>query len=162
MKKTIFLIMAAFGLASITSCSSDNDSKDMEKPVIVSDETCCPIDCQVYHPGDTIPFRYTMTDNVELGSFNLEAHNNFDHHSHGTQATDCEHHHDGEEKENSDAANAWVYNKDFAIPAGQKRYDAKIDIPIPSNVSKGDYHFMIRLTDKSGWQELKSMAIIID
>jgi hypothetical protein len=29
-------------------------------------------------------------------------------------------------------------------------------------VAEGDYHFMIRLTDKAGWQQLKALAIIIE
>ena len=55
----------------------------------------------------------------------------------------------------------WVYNKDFDIPAGQRKYNATVDIPIPADIDPGDYHFMIRLTDKAGWQQLKSVAIKI-
>ena len=48
------------------------------------------------------------------------------------------------------------------IPAGLRSYEARVKIPIPEDVAEGDYHFMIRLTDKAGWQQLKALAIIIE
>ena len=42
---------------------------------------------------------------------------------------------------------------------GQTLYKATIDIPIPEDIDEGDYHFMIRLTDRAGWQQLKSVSI---
>ena len=54
-----------------------------------------------------------------------------------------------------------MYNQAQAIPAGLKSYEAKVDIPIPQDIAPGDYHFMIRLTDKAGWQELKAISIKI-
>ncbi len=74
------------------SCSNDDDEgtvKDTEKPVIADGEIPSPIDCEVYEKGQTIAFSYTMEDNVELGNFNIEIHNNFDHHTHSTSAGDC-------------------------------------------------------------------------
>lgn len=142
----------------VSSCSSDepnNSSRDMQKPAIVDGDVPNPIDCQQYHRGDVIPFRYIFTDNVELGNFNIEVHNNFDHHTHSTSAGDCP------LDPIKDPVNPWVYNQDFAIPAGMKQYDAKVDIAIPSDIDTGDYHFMIRLTDKAGWQQLKAVSIKI-
>ena len=92
---------------------------------------------------------------MELGSFNIEIHNNFDHHTHSTSAADCP----LDEKKN--AVNPWVYNESFDIPAGQKEYASAVDIKIPDNIDTGDYHFMLRLTDKVGWQELKAVSIKI-
>ncbi len=40
-------------------------------------------------------------------------------------------------------------------------YDAKVDITVPDDIDTGDYHFMVRLTDKSGWQQLKAISIKI-
>lgn len=129
----------------------------MQKPAIEDGDVPNPIDCQQYHRGDVIPFRYTFTDNEELGNFNIEVHNNFDHHTHSTSAGDCPL--DPIKK----PVNPWVYNQDFAIPGGMKQYKAKVDIAIPSDIDTGDYHFMIRLTDKAGWQQLKAVSIkIID
>ena len=33
--------------------------------------------------------------------------------------------------------------------------------PIPADAALGDYHFMIRLTDRAGWQQLHAVAIKI-
>ena len=96
--------------------------------------TANPIDCQVYHRGETIPFCYVFTDNDELGKYNIEV---------------------------KEAQNPWVFNQDFNIPDGQKSFSAREDIKIPTNIDTGDYHFMIRLTDKAGWQQIKSVAIKI-
>lgn len=156
----VFFITTAMGIAvSLTSCSSDDDDNtkinDKEKPEIVNGKLPNPIDCQQYKRGETIAFRYTFTDNVELGNFNIEIHNNFDHHTHSTSAGDCP----------LDAKKApvspWVYNQDYTIPTGLKAYDAKVDITIPKDIDPGDYHFMIRVTDKAGWQELKAVSIKI-
>jgi len=72
---------------------------------------------------------------------------------------DEEHEHEHEHEHSE--GNAWVYNRDFTIPAGQRQYDARVDIPIPADAALGDYHFMIRLTDRAGWQQLHAVAIKI-
>lgn len=98
---------------AICSCSNNDDpAKDLEKPQIVDGDIPSPINCEVHHKGETIPFRYTFTDNMELGNFNLEIHNNFDHHSHSTSAGDCP------LDPIKTPVNPWIYNQDFAIPTG--------------------------------------------
>ena len=140
------------------ACSSDNDddTKDMTFPVISdSGITANPVDCQVYHRGESIPFLYVFTDNMELGSYNIEVHNNFDHHTHSSSSVECE------QEAKKEPVKPWIFNQDYTIPAGQRSYTAKVSIPIPADVDPGDYHFMIRLTDKAGWQTLKAMAVKI-
>ena len=74
----------------LAACSEeDGDGKDLDKPLIESGDSASPLNCQVYRTGEEIPFRYTFTDNDALGSYNIEIHNNFDHHSHSTEAGDC-------------------------------------------------------------------------
>ena len=41
----------------------------------------------------------------------------------------------------------------------EKRHEASLRIPIPEDVDLGEYHFMIRVTDASGWQQLRSVSI---
>lgn len=53
-------------------------------------------------------------------------------------------------------------NADYAIPGGKQLYAASVDIPIPTDIDAGDYHFMIRVTDQAGFQEIKSIAIEIE
>lgn len=172
--KYMSLMMALVSIFSLTFIACDDeDDKDMTMPAICSEGIIAnPVNCQVYHLGETIPFLYLFTDDTELGSFNIEIHDNSDHHSHSTEANDHEHgsgecddddedhDHEGHEDEEGTALH-WVYNQDFSIPAGQRSYTARIDIPIPTDIETGDYHFMIRLTDRAGWQQLKALAIKI-
>ncbi len=154
MKKNILTLTL---LCALCACSSSDDSettKDMTPPVISSEGiTANPIDCQVYQRGGVISFNYVFTDDTELGSYNIEIHNNFDHHTHSTSSVECP------MDEKKTPVNPWIYNQDFTIPTGQKKYNSRIDIPIPADIDSGDYHFMVRVTDKAGWQQLHAVAI---
>ncbi len=153
-KNILYLVL----LCALSACNSNDDElqKDTEKPIISElNIVANPIDCQVYHPGDVIPFHYIMTDNLELGAYNIEVHNNFDHHTHSTTAIDCPL--DPEKQ----PQHPWVFNKDYEIPAGLHSFDARHDIQIPTDIDCGDYHFMIRLTDRAGWRQIHAVAIKI-
>lgn len=158
MKKYLFSLTAAAALLGMVACSSNDDVvKDTELPTITDQGiTANPVDCQVYNRGDVIPFRYRFTDNEELGNYNLEIHNNFDHHTHGTQGNSCD-----RDSVKRDDKKAFYYNQDFSIPRGSKAYDASQEIQIPTTVEPGDYHFVIRLTDQAGHQQIRAMAIKI-
>jgi len=148
---------------SFISCSSEDD-KDMTYPVInTTDVQAVPFNGQTFKKGDVIHFTCLFTDDKELGSYNIEIHNNFDHHTHSTTSGEDE----GEEEEDHDhdhgheAEKAWVYNESYAIPDGTRSYTAQHDITIPTGIATGDYHFMVRLTDRAGWQQLHAVAIKI-
>ena len=156
MKKIVYILLSVLVFSACSS--SDDDTKDMEYPKIVESEDpnqCNPIPCQVYNRGDVIPFRYVFTDNAELGRYNIEIHNNFDHHTHGTSSVDCP------LDDKKTPVKPWVYNQDYTIPSGQTSFEAKTDITIPKDIDPGDYHFMIRVTDKAGWQQLAAISIKI-
>ncbi|MBR1626224.1 MAG: DUF4625 domain-containing protein [Bacteroidales bacterium] len=134
----------------------DDEKRDMQRPSITDKGIeVSPSNCQSFKRGDSIPFRYVFTDNEELGAYNIEIHNNFTHHTHSTAKEDCDL--DTEKH----PVNPWVYNHDFAIPQNSTEYTADFNIPVPKDKDVGDYHFMIRLTDKAGWQEIKSVEIKI-
>lgn len=139
----------------LSACVKNEEEKDLEKPVIETGRDAVPINCEVYRRGDVIPFRYIFTDNAGLGSYNIEIHHNFDHHTHSTDAGECT------LDEKKSPVHPWVYNQDFTIPGNTLHYDAHTDISIPKDIDTGDYHFMIRVTDRSGWQELKAVSIKI-
>ena len=62
----------------------------MTYPVInTTDIVAVPSDCEVYKRGDVIPLNFLFTDDSELGSYNVEIHNNFDHHTHSTSSVEC-------------------------------------------------------------------------
>jgi len=158
MKQNIMILML---LCALSACSSSNDdeNRDMTYPVISSQGiVAVPIDCEVFHRGDVIPFNYLFTDDTELGSYNIEIHHNFDHHTHSTSPVECQM---DAKKSKEGIVNPWIYNQDFTIPAGQRSFTARHDITIPANIDTGDYHFMIRLIDRAGWQQLHAVAIKI-
>lgn len=155
---TIVTVLLSVLSIALTACGSDDDdnTKDMTYPVI-SDVgiTANPIDCQVYNRGSVIPFNYIFSDDTELGSYNIEIHNNFDHHTHSTSSADCT------KDEDKKPVKPWIFNQDYQIPAGLHQYNANFDIPIPADIDPGDYHFMVRLIDRAGWQQLKAVAVKI-
>lgn len=155
MKKIFYIACTVFAIAACSEEENEETKKDMEKPEIVEGTSFSPIDCQTYQKGEDILFRFRFIDNMELGNYNIEIHNNFDHHSHSTSAGDCN------LDPKKQPVDPWVYNQDYSIPPGERLYDANVDIPIPENIDAGDYHFMVRLTDKSGWQQLKAISIKI-
>ena len=171
MKKMIFLslMLALISAVAIgfTACGDDdNDNRDMTPPVI-SDEgiTANPVNCQVYQRGEVIAFHYIFTDNQELGNYTIEIHSNFDHHSHSTEGDDHAGHECDEDDDHGDhhnVGNPWNKTFSFTIPGGLKRFEARQDLQIPADATPGDYHFMIRLTDRAGWQQLKAVAIKIE
>lgn len=151
MNTTISFIGGIIAVASLAACSNDNDvTKDTEPPKIIENNSTTnpsnPTDCQVYHRGDTIYFNYEFTDNQELGNYALNIHNNFDHHNHPNMTVSCP------LEPTKDPDKPWIFNQIYSIPAGMKKYDAKTQIPIPKDIDEGDYHFMIVVTDKTGWQ----------
>ena len=161
---SLMLTLTSIVSAVMASCDKDNDDKDTTKPPLHSQDQAgfvmVPINCDDYHRGDTIHFQYIFEDDVELGSFNIEIHNNFDGHSHSTETGEEHEHH--EHHEHGDESGAWVFNQDYTIPAGKKSYTADLEIDIPEGISEGDYHFMLRVTDKTGWQEIKAVSIKIE
>lgn len=102
-----------------------------------------------------ITFRAKFTDNTALGSYSLDIHHNFDHHTHSTEVNNCTA--DPIKK----PVNPLLYINSVTIPDGQKSYEAVQEITIPTDIDPGDYHFMIRLTDKEGWQTIKGLSIKI-
>ena len=188
MRNYLALFIAVTAL-TIGACGGSDDDKDMTLPVISGDGIVAnPVNCQVYHLGDTIRLSYLFTDNQELGNYHVEIHGNFDHHSHSTEADDHDHDHEGDDDHDHEGEchlpeaarmlpdTAWVFNQSYTIPAGRQTYLAQTRIAIPRtlkvstkehpegeelNLRQGDYHFMVRLTDRAGWQQLKAIAIRI-
>ena len=177
MKKYIFmsLFVTLLTITVSLTINSCNNQKDLMPPEI-SNEGFLPADCDIYYLGDTILVHFVCSDNEELGNYNIEIHNNFDHHSHGTSSIDCdeddnhdhgegeEHDHEhgeGEEHdhEHEEVEGAWVYNQDYAIARGLQCDTVDLQIVVPTDVLEGDYHFMLRLTDRAGWQTIKTVPI---
>jgi len=91
-------------------------------------------------------------DNMHLGSYSLDVHHNFDHHTHSTEVSDCIT--DPVKK----PVNPFLLIKSFDIPENQKTYTATQKIEVPAGIDPGDYHFMIRLTDNERWQTIRGIS----
>ena len=139
-------------LCALSACSSTDTDTAVPEILPVGDATA-PLNCQEYPRGGAIFFDYLFKDDTELGAYNIEIHNNFDHHTHSTEAGECR------LDPAKEPVKPWILNKDYPIPAGNTSFEAKQTIPVPEDVDPGEYHFMIRLTDRSGWQQLKSVSI---
>lgn len=138
------------------SCSKDKESIDTTYPIIDNSASdAFPKQCSVLKRGEKFIFRTTLTDNVQLGSISVDIHHNFDHHTHSTEIDDC-----GMDPKKT-PVKPFLLIQSFPIPAGQKTYQLNTELNIPSDIDPGDYHFMIRLTDKEGWQTIKGLSIKI-
>jgi len=152
MKKIHQIFMFTFVL--FFAC--DDVVKDEELPVInMSGITAFPQNCVTVYRGESFTFNALFTDNEELGSYSIEMHNNFDHHTHSTSSTECE------MEAIKTPVNPLLFIEEYDMPQGKKSYSATIEIDIPADVDTGDYHFMVRLTDKSGWQTFEGISMKI-
>lgn len=146
---------------SVFLFSCVQEETDKTKPVMdLTYPGMFPENCDTLYFGDTFTFRALFTDNAELGSYSIEIHENFDHHSHSTETSECAMF---PEKE---PVNPFVYIMDYPIPSASAIYEANDEILIPSgnqsgDFDEGDYHFYISVTDREGWSEKKGYSIKI-
>lgn len=158
-RENLVKTLGAFGLLGILflgSCKKDDKAVDTEYPTIdVSAADAFPKQCSEIKRGETFVFKARLKDNVQLGSFSLDVHHNFDHHSHSTEVNDCT------MDPVKTPVNPFLYIKSFPIPVGSSSYSASVEIPVPADIEPGDYHFMILVTDAEGWQTIKGLSIKI-
>ena len=124
MKKLLTIIASALIMSAFVSCDKEDDKAiDTEKPQInASIDGASPANAATFYFGEEIPVKLLLTDNAELGSFSVNIHNNFDHHSHSTEE-EGEEHHDHEEGEEhhhheGEDGDAFQFTQDYTIPAG--------------------------------------------
>ena len=91
MKTLKALLIPLLLLTIFVACSDDDSEVDKEKPTIdLSIDGAFPVNCETIYFGEEFELKMRFTDNVELGSYGIDIHNNFDHHSHSTEVTECE------------------------------------------------------------------------
>jgi hypothetical protein len=153
--KPIIKGLLLLALPLIASCNQTDT--DTEYPVIdMSGSDAFPKNCQTVQRGQTFVFKATFSDNMALGSFSIDIHHNFNHHSHSTESETCTM---GDVKT---AVNPFVYIKSFDIDQATGNYVAEIPIEVPLDVDEGDYHFRVSLTDHEGWRTMKGISIKIE
>lgn len=156
--KIIFFYIILFLISN--SCKKDKEI-DKQKPLIDSSfQAAFPLNCDTLYFGESFMLKMLFSDNVELGSYSIDIHHNFDHHSHSTDVSAC----------NLDSVknpvNPFTFIEDYNIPEGLKEYEPNLSLLIPSgngsgSFDTGDYHFFIRLTDKEGWSAQKGISVKI-
>jgi len=158
MKKLEIAFITVVFFIGFISCEK-NEEIDKEKPSIdLSIQDAFPVNCDTIYFGEVFKLKVLLTDNIELGSYSIDIHHNFDHHSHSTEVTECSL---GPVK---DPVNPFTFIQDFTIPDGLKEYETDVSVTIPSQnanelYDEGDYHFFISLTDKEGWSVQKGLSI---
>jgi hypothetical protein len=92
--------------------------------------------------GEYIHFEATFTDDLELGSYSIDIHDNFDGHGHGRIAGTSD----------DPSLIKWTSKNNYTIPEGSIIYNAQHDddIEIPANAMAGPYHFIVQAVDKAG------------
>ena len=152
MKRTVLLLLVP--LLMIGYACDKQDDTDTQKPVIDMDfAEACPRPCDTLIAGEQFVFRARFSDNRKLGSFNLELHQNFDHHTHGSHVETCQ------VSPVKEPVNPFYFNQSYNIPQGMDQYEAQIAIDIPQGMDTGDYHFVVKLTDSEGWQSWQSVSL---
>ncbi|MFW5831716.1 MAG: DUF4625 domain-containing protein [Prolixibacteraceae bacterium] len=152
-------VLLAFGITAVFLAACTRDKIDDEKPEIdITVSGAFPQNCDTLWLGESFTFKVLFSDNVELGSYSIEIHENFDHHSHSTEVTECI------LEPIKDPVNAFTFIQDYEIHEGLKEYETNQIIEIPAGnenglFDQGNYHFFIRLTDKEGWSAQKGLSI---
>lgn len=149
----IFLSLTLF----ISGCEKENDDviDDVPPEIHMDFKGAFPTQCSSLKKGEKFSFRARFSDNTELGAYSLDIHHNFDHHSHTTEFEECD------LQPKKAPVNPFLFIKSYDIPAGQKSHEAIQEIEVPSDVDSGDYHFMIMVTDGTGWSKMIGMSIKI-
>ncbi|UOB17466.1 DUF4625 domain-containing protein [Abyssalbus ytuae] len=157
MKRSFFLLLSTLALFMQSSCSGDDSAdKDETKPEItINYNEGFPQACDQLARGETYHFRAMITDNMELASYSLDIHNNFDHHTHDDQGAQCE------LDPVKEAVNPMIFMENYSVSEGLTSYEINIEITVPNEVDTGDYHCTYSVTDKTGWQSRTSIDIKI-
>lgn len=140
--------------ALLVAC--DDTNKDLERPHIdLTMVGTFPVNCALLQRGKSFQFQFRLSDNYRLGSYSIEMHHNFDQHTHSTSPSQCV------KDPIKRAVQPFLFIRDFSIAAGVKEYMATGTIAIPADIDIGDYHFMIRVTDATGWQSFEGISVKI-
>ena len=160
MKRINIVLLLLLGLVFINSCKKEKEIDKQKPEISLNVNNAFPLNCDTIYFGEPFTFKVLFTDNAALGSYSIDIHHNFDHHSHSTDVSECNM---GVIKT---AVNPVTFIQDYVIPIEQKSYETNISITIPKANNKGlfdegDYHFFISLTDKEGWSAQKGLSIKI-
>ncbi len=144
-----FKIFALVFLTIALFASCEKEEADTTKPTITVN---APGDEEVLYTGVDVHFDVDFADDVELKSYKVDIHSNFDGHEHKNPTAD---------------SIAWTFQKSWSFDAGLKNSHVHHhEIVIPTEVdgvklATGDYHFMIYCTDAAGNESYVAIPVEI-
>lgn len=150
-----YLFTLGITLFLFNSCGKNQDI-DQESPtiefVLINNLTA---QCAEVEKGKSFFIKARIEDNLAIGSYSIDIHDNFDQHSHSTDVVPCQH------EEPKLAINPFVFVRSFEISEEKRALEIEQEIFIPDNVDVGDYHITLKVVDKLGWSKLQSFGIKI-
>jgi len=135
-----YLVLAVFIAVITAGCIfSTGDTIDITPPEI---ELIKPIKWQHLPAGDFVEFEATFMDDLELGSYSIDIHDNLEGHGHGRLA----------QSSNDPDLIRWSFKSNYSIPEGYIMYVAQHndDIEVSANALAGPYHFIVQAVDREG------------
>ena len=148
-----YLMLGLFALVLVSCTETEIDE---EKPTItVNYAGGFPQTCENFRLGQSYAIKAKVTDNLELASYSIEMHHNFDHHTHDDQQGSCQ------LEPVTTPVNPFVFSSSERISEGLTSYELEIDLIIPDGVDTGDYHLALSVTDVTGWQARTSVDVKI-
>jgi hypothetical protein len=155
MKYLQYIFVLALSL-TLVQCQKAETIDEVLPVIEISSVATFPHNCDTVYRGESFQLVANFSDNVELGSYSVDIHHNFDHHTHSTAGEACS------MDPIKTPVNPFLLIKSFYIPSGSKAFQSNQSIQIPNDIDTGDYHLMIRLTDKEGWQAIEGLSIKIE
>ncbi|MDR0229678.1 MAG: DUF4625 domain-containing protein [Flavobacteriaceae bacterium] len=163
MKKLINIAsVIVFSSVCFTSCLKSDGDIDTEKPVI---KLNAPTNEEAIEVGSSIHFDMDVSDNIALGSYDIDIHSAAGHsHAHSVSmlADDHDHDHDHDHDPENEARTAFKYKNSWDDIRGQR--NAHIhhhEIVIPEDAKRGEYHFVVKVLDAAGNQAMEYRTIDI-
>lgn len=159
MRNLFVLSILAIVLPIVFSCSK-HDIDDIKPSIDLSIANAFPLNCDTIYLGEAFVFKAKLSDNVELGSYSIEIHHNFDHHAHSTEVEACTF------SSKKTPVNPFHFIRDYEIQPGTSSFISADTLLIPQTnalgiIDEGDYHFYISLVDKEGWSVNKGLSVKI-
>jgi len=137
--QNLLLAISFVALLGVVSCDENSDPIDTTAPSI---EMGDPLSGESFEAGNSVHFEASFSDDIELGAYKIDIHNNFDGHSHGRVAGT---------NEDPDLLK-WSLSESFDFDPGLRNSDVHLhdELEIPQNTMAGPYHFIVSAVDRSG------------
>ena len=135
------LILIILIISSIfTSCIfSGGDLVDITAPEI---DMLKPQAWDSLAAGEFVAFDAIFMDDLELGSYSIDIHDNLDGHGHGRIS----------QPNDDPSLERWIFKRNYSIPEGYIMFVAQHDddIEVPGNTMAGPYDFIVQAVDQAG------------